>query len=188
MTNTIPYPFELMTERLVIRSPAVAVAPHMCEAIKESIETLRPWVPWATHVPSLKEEEENCAKTAQDFKDNKDFCLHLFLKSSGVFIGGSGLHRVDWSVPKFEIGYWVRSSYSGYGYITEAVAEITRFAFDELGAKRIEIRTSTRNVKSWRVPERLGFTLEGILRNNGRHIDGSLKDTRVYSRTGKEES
>jgi ribosomal-protein-serine acetyltransferase len=187
MATIIPYPLELMTGRLVIRSPAIADAPYLREAIAESIEALRPWMPWADHVPTLAEAEDNCSRAAQDFKDGKDFRLHLFLKESGVFLGGSGLHRVDWSVPKFEIGYWVRPSYSGHGYVAEAVAEITRFALEELGAKRVEIRTSTRNVKSWRVPERLGFTLEGILRNDARHMDGSLRDTKVYAKIGKEE-
>jgi len=187
MATILPYPLELTTERLVIRSPAIAEASYLREAVAESIEALRPWMPWADHVPTLAEAEDNCSRAAQDFKDGKDFRLHLFLKESGVFLGGSGLHSVDWSVPKFEIGYWVRQSYSGLGYVTEAVAEITRFALEELGAKRVEIRTSTRNVKSWRVAERLGFTLEGIFRNDARHIDGSLRDTKVYAKIGKEE-
>jgi RimJ/RimL family protein N-acetyltransferase len=145
-------------------------------------------MPWADHIPTLAEAEENCARAAQDFKDGKDFRLHLFIRDSGVFIGGSGLHNAVWSVPKFEIGYWIRQPYSGLGYITEAVAEITRFAFEKLGAKRVEIRTSTRNTKSWCVPERLGFTLEGILRNDARHIDRSLRNTKVYSKIVEEES
>ena len=187
MATIIPCPFELTTERLVIRSPAIADGQHLREAIAESIEALKPWMPWAEHVPTLAEAEDNCSRAAQDFKDGKDYRLHLFLKESGVFIGGSGLHNADWSVPKFEIGYWVRQSYSGHGYVTEAVGEITRFALDELGAKRVEIRASTRNVKSWRIPERLGFTLEGILRNSARHLDGSLRDTKLYAKIGKEE-
>jgi len=188
MTNTIQYPVELLTKRLSIRSPISTDGQHLREAIAESFEILHQWMPWADHIPTLAEAEENCARAAQDFKDGKDFRLHLFIRDSGVFIGGSGLHNAVWSVPKFEIGYWIRQSYSGWGYVTEAVAEITKFALEELGAKRVEIRASTRNPKSWRVPERLGFTLEGILCNDARHIDRSLRDTKVYSRIRREES
>jgi RimJ/RimL family protein N-acetyltransferase len=187
MATTIPYPFELVTERLIIRAPAITDALYLREAITESIEALRPWMVWADHVPTLLEAEDNCSRAAEDFKEGKDFRLHLFLRDSGVFIGGSGLHNVVWSIPKFEIGYWVRQSHSGHGYGSEAVTEITRFAFAELGAKRVEIRTSTRNIKSQRIPESLGFILEGILRNDARHIDGSLRDTKVYSKIEKEE-
>jgi ribosomal-protein-serine acetyltransferase len=105
MANTIQYPIELLTKRLSIRSPSVADGPHLREAIAESFEILHQWMPWADHIPTLAGAEENCARAAQDFKDRKDFRLHLFIKDSGVFIGGSGLHNAVWSVPKFEIGY-----------------------------------------------------------------------------------
>ena len=182
MTDILPYPFELATDRLLIRSPITEDAFQLREAIAESLDTLKPWMPWADHAPTAEEARENCSRAAQDFREGKDFRLHLFLKESGVFVGGSGLHRFDWSVPKFEIGYWIRQSYSGQGYVTEAVSWITKFALQSLGAKRVEIRCSARNVKSSRIPERLGFTLEGTLHNYARHIDGSLEDKCVYSR------
>ena len=185
MTNAIPYPLELITERLIVRSPSEEDAEELRVAIKESLEDLGPWMPWADHVPTLAEAKENCAKALQDFKDGKNHRLHFFLKESHIFLGGSGLHRIDWSVPKFEIGYWIRRSYSGNGYVTEAVDEISRYAFDELCAKRVEMRMSTKNEKSWRVAERLGFILEGTLRNEHRNNDGTLRDTRIYARTSK---
>jgi RimJ/RimL family protein N-acetyltransferase len=104
------------------------------------------------------------------------------LRRTDVFVDGSGLHRVDWTVPKFEIGYWVRKRFERQGYISEAVLGITQFAFEALGARRVEIRVDDRNVRSWRVPERLGFVLEGIMRNEARDVEGRLRDTRVYAK------
>ena len=186
MAKLIPYPFELLTDRLTIRSPAIGDAPQLREAIAESIEDLKHWMPWADHVPTPAEAKRNCARAARNFRNGTDFRLHLFLKETGVFVGGSGFHRVVWSIPKFEIGYWIRQSCRDKGYVTEAVEEIARFAFDRLGVKRVEIRTSARNIKSWRVAERLGFTLEGVLRNDERHADGSLRDTKIYSKIAQE--
>ena len=183
MMDAIPYPFDLLTERLVLRSPDPADAGQLMEAIAETIDTLRPWMPWADHVPTPAEAEENCRKAAEEFREGRDYRLHLFLRDSLTFVGGSGLHRVDRAVPKVEIGYWVRTSCTGNGYITEAVREISRYAMEELKACRVEIRMSSLNVRSRRVPERLGFALEGILRNNERHIDGTLRDTCVYAKT-----
>jgi len=85
-------------------------------------------------------------------------------------------------VPSFETGYWVRSSRARRGYVTEAVRAISDAAFATLGAARVEIRCHDRNERSWRVAERAGFTLEGVLRSERRHLDGSLRDTRVYAR------
>ena len=180
--NRINYPFELVTKRLVIRSPVRDDAAQLMDAIGETIDRFKPWMPWADRVPTLEEAEENCRKAEESFMDGSDYRLHLFLKESSVFVGGSGLHRIDWLVPKVEIGYWIRASCSGKGYITEAVRKITRYALHEQKANRVEIRMSSRNEKSRRVPERLGFTFEGTLRNDARHLDGSLRDTCVYAK------
>jgi RimJ/RimL family protein N-acetyltransferase len=183
MACPIPYPLELVTPRLVIRSPSPEEAPAMRDAIVETLDDLKPWMPWAQHEPSLDEVREGCLRAVARFQNGEDFQVRCFLRDGGRFVGGSGLHRWDWAVPKCEIGYWVRRSCAGRGYVTEVVAELTRFALRDLGAERIEIRTSTRNVRSRRVPERLGFTLEGVLRNDARHLDGSLRDTAVYAAT-----
>jgi RimJ/RimL family protein N-acetyltransferase len=89
---------------------------------------------------------------------------------------------MDWSVPRFEIGYWVRRCFVGQGYITEAVRGVTRFAFETLGARRVEIRCDARNERSRRVAERSGFELEATLRNHAVAVDGELRDTLIYAR------
>ncbi|HET9206978.1 MAG TPA: GNAT family N-acetyltransferase, partial [Burkholderiaceae bacterium] len=93
-----------------------------------------------------------------------------------------GLHRFDWSVPRFEIGYWVRRSEQGRGLITEAVQTLVRFAFDGLRARRVEVRMSSMNHRSRAVAERCGFTLEGVLRQDSLGVDGQPRDTAVYAR------
>ena len=95
-------------------------------------------------------------------------------------MGSSGLHNIDWAVPRFEIGYWIRTSLSGQGYITEAVNAITDFAFDVLGAQRLEIRCDARNERSAAVARRAGYTLEVRMRCQARGVDGSLRDTLVF--------
>jgi RimJ/RimL family protein N-acetyltransferase len=93
------------------------------------------------------------------------------------------MHHIEWSVPRFEIGYWCRTSLAGRGYIREAVTALTWMAFETLGAARVEVRMDTQNERSWRVAERLGFQLEGVLRSDARANDGQLRDTRVYALT-----
>lgn len=76
----------------------------------------------------------------------------------------------------------INTRFEGQGYVSEAVEGMTRFAFECLGARRLEIRTDARNERSWRVAERTGYKLAGILRNNSLDVDGKLVDTRVYSK------
>jgi RimJ/RimL family protein N-acetyltransferase len=134
----------------------------------------------------MEESEEFCRRAHIRFLAREDLAFGLFLKETSTLVGAIGLHRMNWNVPKFEIGYWLRSSFTGQGYMTEAVAAITSFAFKMLDAKRVEIRADDRNERSWRIPERLGFQLEGILHNDGRDAAGTLRHTRVYAKIAPE--
>ncbi|WP_272928112.1 GNAT family N-acetyltransferase [Bacillus sp. USDA818B3_A] len=72
---------------------------------------------------------------------------------------------------------------SGKGYITESTQAITEFAFRELQAKRVEIRCDRNNSKSRAIPEKLGFSLEGILKNDSiSPVRKELRDTCVYAK------
>jgi len=177
----IPEQFE--SERLIIRAPRIRDAAKLNAAVRETIDELRPWMPWAQEMPTIEETRRNLRKARRKYLAGKDFRLNLFLKGTDTFVGGAGIHRVDWRVPKVEIGYWIRTPFSRQGYITEAVNAIADFAVKHFGARRIEIRMDDANERSWRVAERCGFELEGILRNERRRVDGSLGDTRVYAKT-----
>lgn len=176
----MPRSFE--TERLLIRAPQMPGDPPLVNAaVAESFAELHTWMPWAKTMPTLEETTKHCAESIGRFERCEDFALFLFRKSDGEFIGGSGLHRFDLAVPKFEIGYWCRTSCVGRGYITEAVKGIAGLAFEELGARRVEIMMDARNHRSVAVAERAGFELEGVLRHDERAPDGSLRDTKIYA-------
>jgi RimJ/RimL family protein N-acetyltransferase len=175
-------PEEFTSDRLIIRAPRFGDGGEMNAVIQETAEDLQPWMPWAMPVPTVEQSEENVRRAVARWKLREDLRLHLFLKSTGEFVGGSGLHRINWDVPRFEIGYWIGKKFTGQGLITEAVNRITRFAFEELSAARVEIRCDVMNLKSSRVAERAGFELDGILRNDTRTPGGDLRSTRVYSK------
>ncbi|AIQ45089.1 acetyltransferase [Paenibacillus sp. FSL R7-0273] len=176
----IPEHFE--SRRLLIRPALWGDGAAVNEAVRESLKELRPWMPWADSLPTPDQSEASIRRSRLEFLERKDMRLLLFQKGTGILVGSSGLHRIDWQTRKFEIGYWVRTSYSRQGYITEAVQAIADFAVAELGANRIEIRCDARNVHSARVAERSGFTLEGILRNDKCDVDGQLRDTMIFAR------
>lgn len=178
----IDVPEEFESERLLIRTPRQGDGPELNAAIRESFDDLRRWFPWADHIPDPEESEANVCTAYEKYKAKTDFRLLLFLKGTDTLVGACGLHSVDWSVPKFEIGYWVRSSYAGRGYITEAVNATTELALRQLGAHRVWIRMDSRNERSRMVAERAGFEFEGTIRNDERQVDGSLMDTHVYSK------
>lgn len=178
----LDFPDHFETERLLIRAPRPGDAPPIHAAIQESLAHLSPWMPWATPDETVENLESFLRQSAARFLLREDLPLMLWRKSDGMYVGGSGLHRMDWSVPCFEIGYWVRVSLEGQGYITEAVNGITQFAFNQLSAERLEIRCDSRNTRSASVAQRAGYTLEGTLRHDSRDPQGNLRNTFIFSK------
>lgn len=67
--------------------------------------------------------------------------------------------------------------------MTEAVERITQFAFEQLFARRVEIRCEENNWRSRKIAERLQFELEGILKQDSLSADGShLRNTCIYAK------
>jgi RimJ/RimL family protein N-acetyltransferase len=181
-----PVPDCLTTSRLILRSPRAADAAAVNAAVIESMAALRPYMPWAQTEPSLTQSEGECRRMQARFLLREDLPMFIFERNAdgaeAGFVGGTGLHRIDWAVRRFEVGYWCRSSRVGRGYIGEAVEAITRCAFEQLRARRLEIRMDGDNERSRLVAERAGFILEGVLRCQAITPTGEPRDTRVYAR------
>lgn len=178
------FPHQFDTKRLTIRCPMPGDGREVQAALVDSWAELRPWMAWAkSETPQTLEQTELFIRRSHiRFLERADLQLLLFLRGSGTLVGSSGLHRIDWDVPKFEIGYWVRTPFAGQGYISEAVQGITNFAFAELGANRLEIRCDAGNQRSAAVAQRTGFSLEATLHWQARDHFGKLRDTLVFAK------
>ena len=175
------------TPRLIIRTARASDAAAVNAAVAESLDALRPYMPWAQTAPSLAQTEGECRRMQAKFLLREDLPMLMFERDAegaeAGYIGGTGLHRIDWAVRRFEVGYWCRSSRVGRGFVGEAVEAITRAAFEQLRARRVEVRMDDDNERSWRVAERAGFVLEGVLRSDSLTPTGEPRDTRVYAMT-----
>jgi RimJ/RimL family protein N-acetyltransferase len=179
----IEFPYSFDTERLTIRGPLPGDGARLHEAALESVDELRQWMPWAVDLPDAEWYEARVRQGQLKFLSREDLWMMLLVKDSETIIGGSGLHRINWDVPKFEIGYWVRSGYGRQGYITEAVNGITEFAFNILGARRVEIRCDSLNERSAAVARRAGFEHEATLHHDDRHhLTNALRDTLIFTK------
>ena len=89
--------------------------------------------------------------------------------SSGIWMDGElagciGCHVVDYENRNCSIGYWLDAARQGQGIMTRCCTVLLDYLFGELQVHRVEIRAATGNVRSCAIPERLGFTREGIAR------------------------
>jgi RimJ/RimL family protein N-acetyltransferase len=176
-------PYRIETERLVVRCWEPRDAQLLKEATDESVEHLRPWMDWAQDEPLPLDAKIELLRTFRSSFDlGTEFVYAIFARDESRVVGGSGLHprAGDGSL---EIGYWLRVSETGKGYMAEAVSALTQAAFTWCGVERVEIRIDPTNEASLKVARRLGYIEEGVLRRRrDRPTDGAAKgDVVVYS-------
>jgi RimJ/RimL family protein N-acetyltransferase len=191
LPTAIPIPDVFVGRRVLVRLYELTDAAALQEAVAETREELRPWMPWADAHQSLEEAIDWCARSKADWIARRNMNMGIWqhraddssepMSMAHRYLGGTGFHRINWQARTFEIGYWMRTSAVGYGFVTEATRVLTRAAFEELEANRVEIRCDSRNGRSRAVAERCGFVLEGTLRRTDLAEDGSLRDTLVFS-------
>jgi len=174
-------PKELWGPRVLLRPLTLRDAPAVWEAVRESRERLAVWLSWVSTLRSLDDVRAAIVKMRACWMRREDLTVGIFDRATGRYLGGGGLHRIHWDLRIFEIGYFVRTSAEGQGYIAEMVQVLTRFAFNRLQANRVEIYVDPRNVRSARVPERLGFMLEGTLRRFRADVNGRPADRKVFA-------
>jgi RimJ/RimL family protein N-acetyltransferase len=184
----IDVPEELDAGAWRLRSPRAGDGAALLAMQAETMAELRPWMPWAQAEPAAADCEAWCRRAHARFLLREDFVWWVFERGGDLPLASVGLHRFDWTLRRFEIGYWRRAGQGGRGIVTEAVRTLTRLCFDRLGATRVEIHMDDANVASWRVAERAGFTLEALLRGDRLNAAGQPASTRVYARvSGVEE-
>jgi ribosomal-protein-serine acetyltransferase len=180
-SGPLDIPEELSGLRVLLRPLKLRDAGAVWEAVQESRGRLAAWLPWVNAVQSLAAERAVIVGMRRRWKLRKDLVVGIFDRATGRYLGGSGLLRIDWDLRIFEVGYFLRTSAEGHGYATETVQLLTRLAFDRLRANRVEIYVDPRNIRSARVPERLGFVLEGMLRRVRAGADGRPADRQVFA-------
>ena len=172
------------SKRLKFYPPSLKDQPQILAGVIESkseLEEFLPWVPFALTESDSIQDTQNAMKNFKSFTNELRFSLYE--KNTQEFVGCVGLIIRNKKIPFFEIGYWLRSSMQGKGYITEAVNEIERYAFIELNGKRIEIQTAMSNLKSIAVAKRCGYELEAKLFNHRLLPSWALDGTLIYAKT-----
>ena len=104
----------------------------------------------------------------------------IVLKENKKMIGTCGLTRIDERNRTVEIGYVINPEYWGRGLATEAAKRVVKFAFEELGANRVEARFLYGNERSLNVMKKIGMKFEGYIRES-LFVKGKYKSVGVSS-------
>lgn len=151
--------------------------------IDESRDHLREWLPWLDDTQYVGDSRKFIQDSLLLFNNREGLTTGIFYK--GELVGVGGFNEYDWKNKIGYIGYWLGGRYQGKGIMTKFVKAITDYGFNNLGLNRLDIRAGSHNVKSRAIPERLGYSLEGYMREAEWLYDHYI-DHAVYSLLARE--
>ena len=151
---------------------------ELYEAISVSVERVYSWLPWCHPNYTIAETEEWLKTRPQRWQEGKEYGFSI-RDRKGTIVGGCGIGVGDrpWCG---NLGYWLRTGFTGKGYATSATKLVAEFGIQNLQLKRIEIVASVENVPSQKVAERANAYREGVSRNR-LLIHRKFHDAVVYS-------
>ncbi len=171
-------PTERETNGICIRKYQPEDAAGIVEAVQESIATVGAWLDWCSNGYGPAEAQAWIAHTAASWDTADMFAFAVVDATSGDYLGGVGLSKLDHDQRTANLGYWIRQSYQGRGVGTQAARLAIGYAFEYLKLTRIEIVCGAANRPSRRVAEKTGSRFEGLasgkLTVHGRAIDAAV--------------
>ena len=168
------------TDRLVLRR----ATPHDVEATWQ-FRRLDEVSRWITRAPATLEEYRT------RFEDPASLAVTIVVELDGVVVGDLMLRLEDaWAQAEVadrargvqaELGWVLHPDHAGHGYATEAVRELIRICFEDLGLRRVTAECFADNVASWRLMERLGMRRESHTIRDSLHRSDGWLDGMAYA-------
>ncbi|MCZ7532155.1 MAG: GNAT family N-acetyltransferase [Acidimicrobiia bacterium] len=177
------------TRRLMLRPFRRRDVGTLHEAITASVHELQPWLPWIDGYDKGFA-QRFIRESVGSWSEQRayDFTIRP-LHDLERHIGNVSIWPTSHQNRTGEVGYWIRSEETGHGYGTEAAAVAIGIGFNELELHKVVLRIAVGNVASEKMAQKLGFTFEGILRDEVKvgsqwldHTSWSILDTEWAAR------
>jgi RimJ/RimL family protein N-acetyltransferase len=157
-------PDELRGASVTLRRYRLTDAAAVKDAIAVSLESLKPWMPWAQSAPTDVSVMSFLEPSVRLWGGDAPANYAITLADSGRYVGGCGL------MPRIgpgalEVGYWVHAAYHRRGLATESARLLTNAALVLPGVQRVEIHCDERNIPSASVARTLGFRLDRVVQD-----------------------
>jgi ribosomal-protein-serine acetyltransferase len=160
-----------------LRLPEEADAEELYELTAVNREMLAEWMPWAA-AATLETTRDFIHSRRLEFARGGGFSVVIVERDQ--IVGSIGFPDVNHDLSSCEIGYWLGAAAQGRGTVTMATSALIDHAFGTWKLHRVMIQAGVGNARSRAVAERLGFRLEGVLREAERYPDGHYVDLAVY--------
>jgi RimJ/RimL family protein N-acetyltransferase len=173
---------------LILRSYDVGDGPRVTDAVDESYEHLRPWMPWATPHQSVEDSERLVRQCRARYLLAEDFVIGIFSADETRLLGGTGFHLREGPISTgcAELGMFIRASEAKRGLGARVLTTLLDWGFSEWPWLRLAWRCDQRNLASIRIAEKCGLRHEGVLRGQQAHVGEGRRDTVCYALTKQE--
>lgn len=125
---------------------------------------LNKWLPWVNSSQCLEDISNYIDLTITYSKSYQGLYFGIWLNEE--LIGIINYHNIDWINKKTSISYWLDEKSQGQGIITQVCKKLIDYAFNSLNLNRIEIECPIENIRSIAIPERLGFSNNGLIQES----------------------
>ena len=151
-----------INEELSLQLLNAGHAQELYELAESNREYLARWLTWLPYMENVGFIENFIIGSKQRNKEGNEFAFVIIINDS--IIGRIGIFKIDHQSKIGEIGYWIGKDFEGRGIAKKCCQKLIEYGFNELNLNRIEMKCGVDNHKSRYIPEKLNFTLEGILR------------------------
>jgi ribosomal-protein-serine acetyltransferase len=161
---------------LELTGPQHAAA--LFEAVDRNRAHLSTFLPWVGQMETAGHMEQYIARCGELYVQGLEASF-VILRGQEL-VGRIGMHHIQPQNRSGAIGYWLTEAAQGQGIITQSCRTLIAYGFTTLHLHRIEIKALMHNTRSQAVPQRLGFTREGLLRQ-AEYVNGDYHDLVVFS-------
>lgn len=155
----------ILADGFLLRPLVLDDAPAMAAAVRASMASLGPWMPWAHAAYDDADALAWIAFCAAARADGSAHEFGIFRRDGGEYVGAAGLNQFNRLHGFCNLGYWVRTSAQRQGVALAAIRALSRVAFDRLGQTRVEIVVADGNLPSLAVARKAGAVHECLARN-----------------------
>jgi ribosomal-protein-serine acetyltransferase len=132
--------------------------------INDNRQHLNPWLVWVSSTTKEEHSLQFIQDASEQLRSQQGLALGIFYDN--ILIGGIGMHNWDHPTKRAQIGYWISKPYEGKSIVHKCLRAFIDYLFTKTGLNKIEIHFVPANTRSAKVAEKLGFKIEGIIRQS----------------------
>ncbi len=165
---------------LVLRPFEDRDAADFSAAVRASVQSVGPWMPWC-HAAFSEQDALSWFQTCRGgLAAGSMHEFGIFSQADAQLLGGAGLNSINPQHQFCNLGYWVKQSAQRQGVALRTVRALAQHAFANLGLRRVEIVVACGNVASEGVAIKSGALFECVARNR-LQIRGEAVAASVFS-------